>query len=116
MDTPPVTTPPASEDRTVALLSYLTLIGFVVAIILHSSKKTEIGAFHLRQALGLFVTGFVNVVLMFIPIIGWILIPVVMICLFVFLIMGFVGAVQGKMNPLPILGPHYQKWFAGAFN
>jgi len=123
MDTPPSApapaTPPAaspSEDRTVALLSYLTIIGFVVAIILHSSKKTQLGAFHLRQALGLIVTSFANIILAFIPIIGWILIPVVMLCLLVFLVMGFIGAVQGKMNPVPILGAHYQKWFAGAFN
>jgi hypothetical protein len=49
MDTPPpATTAPAAEDRTVAIVSYLTLIGFVVAILLHSSKKTQLGAFHLR--------------------------------------------------------------------
>jgi uncharacterized membrane protein len=117
MDTPPpATTAPAAEDRTVAIVSYLTLIGFVVAILLHSSKKTQLGAFHLRQALGLFVTGFVNLVLAFIPVIGWILIPVVMIGLLVFLVMGLLGAVQGKMNPVPIVGAYYQKWFAGAFN
>ena len=48
---------PAKEDTTVALLSYITIIGFIIAIVLHSSKKTALGAFHLRQVLGLFVTG-----------------------------------------------------------
>jgi uncharacterized membrane protein len=117
MDTPPATpATAATEDRTVALLSYLTIIGFVVAIILHSSKKTQLGTFHLRQALGIIVTSFVNMVLIFIPIIGWIMMPVVIICLIVFLILGFIGAINGKMKPVPILGVHYQKWFAGAFN
>jgi uncharacterized membrane protein len=116
MDTPPAATPPATEDRTVAIISYLTLLGFVVAIIMHSSKKTQLGAFHLRQALGLFVTWFATIILVFIPILGWIAMPIVAICLFVFLIMGFIGAVQGTMKPVPILGPYYQKWFAGAFN
>lgn len=116
MDTTPAPAAATAEDRTVAIISYLTLIGFVVAVILHSSKKTRLGAFHLRQALGLFVTGFVNLVLAFIPVIGWILIPVVIVGLLVFLVMGFIGAVQGRMNPVPLLGAYYQKWFAGAFN
>ena len=58
---PPPATPPVApsqgEDRTVAILAYLTLIGFIVAIVLHSNKKTKLGAFHLRQMLGLLLCG-----------------------------------------------------------
>ena len=40
---PPAPPPVAavSEDKTVAILSYLTLIGFIAAIIIHSNKKTQ---------------------------------------------------------------------------
>ena len=51
-DTPPPAAP-VKEDSTVAILSYITIIGFIVAIILHGNKKTSLGSFHLRQALGL---------------------------------------------------------------
>ena len=47
---------PVSEDKTVAILSYVTFIGFIVAVILHGNKKTRLGSFHLRQALGLWIT------------------------------------------------------------
>ena len=57
-DTPPPAAP-AKEDTTVAILTYITIIGFVIAIVMHSSKKTALGAFHLRQGLGLFITGLV---------------------------------------------------------
>lgn len=51
-ETPPPVSVPA-EDRTVAILTYLTIIGFIIAIVIHSSKKTALGSFHLRQGLGL---------------------------------------------------------------
>ena len=50
-ETTPTQTEP--EDRTVALLSSLTVVGFIVGLIMHSNKKTKLGAFHLRQGLGL---------------------------------------------------------------
>ena len=110
---------PAAEDRTVAILSYITLIGFIVAIIIHSSKKTDIGAFHLRQALGLIITGIgfgiCAIILAFIPFLGWALIMAGWIAMIVFVIMGFIGAVTGQKKPVPLLGEHYQKWFANAF-
>src|SRR4051812_27953393 len=62
----------ATEDRTVAILSYLTVFGFIIAVVLNSSRKTQLGAFHLRQALGLFLTAIVfypvTIVLVFIPV------------------------------------------------
>ena len=111
---------PAGEDRTVAILSYITLIGFIVAIVIHSSKKTELGAFHLRQVLGLIVTGIgfgiCAMVMVFIPIIGWIAIVAGWITMLVFVIMGFISAVTGQKKPVPLLGEKYQQWFANAFN
>jgi hypothetical protein len=129
---PPPPPSPGAEDKTVAILSYLTLIGFIVAIVLHSSKKTRLGAFHLRQTLGLMLTA----------IAGWICIAVMMFVLFfvlafmksvlVFLlplihlafglsilvlwIMGFIAAVNGQMKPMPVVGELYQKWFGTAFD
>ena len=130
MDTttpPPVTAsasaPPAAaatEDKTVAILSYITLLGFIAAIVIHSSKKTALGAYHLRQTLGLFLTIMAfcvgQFILLIIPILGWIAVPVIWLGLFVMLIMGLVSAIKGEMKPLPFLGPLYQKWFGNTFN
>lgn len=123
MDTTPAPATPseisAPEDKTVAIVSYLTLIGFIVAVVLHGNKKTKLGAFHLRQTLGLFVTGIacwvVNIMLAFIPIIGWLAIFIIWIGLLVFWVMGLIAAAQGQMKPVPILGEHYQKWFGKTF-
>lgn len=112
---PPAATPAATEDKTVAIVSYLTIVGFVIAIVLHSSKKTKLGSYHLRQTLGLFLTGLATTFLMIIPILGWILAPLIGIALFVLWIIGLIAAVNGQMKPVPVLGEQYQKWFGTAF-
>jgi uncharacterized membrane protein len=118
IDTPPPAAP-ASEDRTVAILTYLTLIGFIVAIVIHSSKKTTLGAFHLRQGLGLLVSGIAlgigGFVLAFIPFVGWIALMAAWVGFLVLWLMGLIAAVNGQQKPMPVLGEHYQKWFSGAF-
>lgn len=116
---PPPTTPPAptgqAEDKTVAIVSYLHLIGFIIAIVIHNGKKTKLGAFHLRQTLGLFITQFCTMLLLVIPILGWIAFPLVMLGLFVLWIMGLIAAINGQMKPMPVVGPLYQKWFGTTF-
>jgi uncharacterized membrane protein len=129
--TPPTTPAPTTEDKTVAILSYLTLIGFIVAIVMHSSKKTRLGAFHLRQVLGLMLTAIAGgicvaimvsvllFVLAFMKSILLFLIPLIYIAfgvsIFVLWLMGFIAAINGQMNPMPVVGPYYQKWFGTAF-
>ena len=118
---PPVAaTAAVSEDKTVAILSYLTIIGFIVSIVLHGSKKTRLGSFHLRQALGIFLTGIVatvcNVVLALIPIVGWLAILVIWLGLLVMWVMGLIGAAQGQTKPVPVLGEQYQKLLGTAFD
>jgi uncharacterized membrane protein len=105
-----------AEDKTVAIISYITIIGFIAAIFMHTSQKTRLGAFHLRQVLGIVLTGTVGFVCAFVPILGWLVWFVVVIGLFVLWLLGLLSALKGEMRPVPILGQHYQKWFAGTFD
>jgi len=122
--TPPASAapPPAStaEDKTVAILSYLTLIGFIVAIVIHMNKKTRLGAFHLRQTLGIMLTGiavmFCGIVLAFIPKLGGLCMLLLWVSMLVLWVMGLISAIQGEMKPVPVVGPLYQKWFGTAFD
>jgi len=124
--TTPAQTPAPSatgEDKTVAIISYITLIGFIIAIVMHNGKKTKLGAFHLRQMLGLVLTGVAlggcGFILAFIPYIGrlaGIAIEVADLALLVLWIMGLISAINGQIKPLPVVGPLYQKWFGTAFD
>ena len=92
--------------KLVAILSYITIIGWIIALILHQNNKTALGGFHLRQALLLMIAA---VILSWIPMIGMILGIVV----FVFWILGLVSAIHGKQKELPLIGKYAQQWFKG---
>ena len=48
----------SDDGKTVATVAYLTLIGFIIAMIQHNNNKTRLGAYHLRQVVGFMCTGF----------------------------------------------------------
>ena len=56
--------PQPDQSKLVAILSYITFIGWIIALVLNQSKKTELGSFHVRQALLIMIAG---IVLMWIP-------------------------------------------------
>ena len=99
------TTSSGTDGKTVAIISYITLLGWIIALILHGNNKTEVGAFHLRQMLGLMLT---SLVLSFIPILGWIL----NIGILVLWVMGLIAATQNSTKPVPLLGNFYQNTFS----
>ncbi len=118
---PPTSVSPVStEDKSTAIISYITLIGFIVAIIIHSNKKTRIGAYHLRQSLGLLLTAIAlmigGFVFAFIPLIGWLVSLAMWVALLVLWVMGLMAAVNGEFKPVPVLGEHFQKWLGNAFD
>jgi uncharacterized membrane protein len=108
-----------TENKTTAIVSYLTLIGFVVAVILHGQKKTRLGAYHLRQSLGLMLTSVAlmvgGTVLMFIPFIGWLISMAAWVGLLVLWVTGLLAAASGEQKPVALLGVHFEKWFGRAF-
>ena len=88
--------------KIVAALSYLTIFGWILAIILYGFYKSPFARFHLRQSLGLIITA---AILSFIPLIGWLL-NVVVAFLWV---LALYYALSGHKRPVPILGDVYQR-------
>lgn len=88
------------KNKTMAGLAYL--IFFLPLIVCPESKY---GKFHANQALLLLIVSIGgNIVLGFIPIIGWILIPLFLIAVCVFGIMGLINGFGGKAKQLPLFG------------
>ncbi|MDB4533697.1 hypothetical protein N9242_02415 [Vicingaceae bacterium] len=107
------------KGKTVGILAYCTLIGFIIALVMNGDQnnKSELGTFHIRQALGIFLTGFcvgiASIILAFIPIIGWLAILGAQITLLIFWILGLVAAINSERKAVPVLGNFYQNLFKG---
>lgn len=89
-------------SKVVSVLSYLTLIGWLIAIALYGKHKSYSTSFHLRQSLGLIITG---ALLAFIPLIGWLM----NIAVCVAWAFSLYHAAQGNQQKVPFLGDFYQK-------
>ena len=94
----------AKDGKNIALIAHLTLIGWIVALVMNNTTKSEFGAFYIRQMLGLMLLG---LVLSFVPIVGWIINLVVL----VLWIMSLIGAVNGEKKLTPVVGEYFQDWF-----
>ena len=111
MERNPIQSTSSNDGKTVAIISYLTLIGLIVAIIMNNKEKTSLGQFHIRQSIGISVTGMALGLLRFVPGIGGIAISIVGVILLIALILGLLAAFSGEKKALPFIGEKYQEWF-----
>ena len=84
--------------------SIFAYLGWIFWLIGFLAGDKEGAKFHLNQGLVLLIVGIINCVVGVIPVLGWIVAPVVGIACFVFMIMGIVSACKDEEKPLPIVG------------
>lgn len=97
--------------KTISILSYITIFGWIVAMILNTRSRSELGSFHIRQALGLHMLIFVarflaGTFFIFKAIGGFLLVAVI-----VLVIIGVMDAVKERQNPVPFVGIYFQDLF-----
>lgn len=98
------------EGKTIAIISYLFVIGLIIALVLNNDKKNSFAAFHIRQSLGIALSGIVLSFANVIPVLGWIVSIVGGILLFIMTIQGLLAALGGQEKPVLLLGEKYQEW------
>jgi uncharacterized membrane protein len=104
------------DQRTISCVSYITPIGWIVALIFYSnpSGKSSLTKFHLRQSLGLILTWFAIYIvdsalgMIEFPGLG-LLFKILHLCVFVLWVLGLISAIQSEEKPVPVLGEFYQK-------
>ncbi len=100
------------EGKTIAIISYITLIGLIIAFIMNNDKKNTFASFHIRQSMGIILLA-VAINLIFYVVSIPFLPMIISLGLLVLWILGLVAAVQGEMKPVPLLGVQFQEWFKG---
>ncbi len=99
-----------NQGKNIAIISYLTIIGSIIALLMNNENKTDFGSFHIRQGLGInlmylmlsyFVGGFDS----------WMISISFWVFMFALWIYGFLGAINGEKKESPIVGAFFQKIF-----
>ena len=108
-NTPETTT--TNDGKNIAMISYITIIGLIIAFVMNNEKKDEFARFHIRQSLGLALTGLTLGIIGMIPILGWIVYIIGIFVLLYMWIMGLMNALNNKSNFVPFLGSKYAEWF-----
>lgn len=101
------------EAKKIAIISYITIIGLVVAFVMNNEKKLDFANYHIRQSIGLCLTGLALGIIGIIPILGWIINIFGIFVLLYMWMMALMNAINEKEKPAPILGKYYENWFKG---
>jgi uncharacterized membrane protein len=118
-ETNPTPTPTASgiDGKTISIISYFTWVGWIIAFILYNSNKSQLAAFHIRQSLLLMIllvlAYIIQIMLIFIPFLGWAIICLLWIGLVVLWVLGLIAAINGQEKPMPVIGNLAQNIFSG---
>ncbi len=98
------------SGRTTAVVAYLTMVGALIALSMNMESKNTYARFHIRQAFGLhlFFLAFALFLSQWFNVYAWYGLYISYLVLWGY---GFIGAISGKLNNVPVLGPYFQKWF-----
>jgi uncharacterized membrane protein len=98
------------DGKMIAIISYITVIGTLIAFIMNQNKHNYFASFHIRQAIGIFVVGLlVNFINRYTNI--DFLDMILGIGVFILWIIGLFGAIKGEERLVPLLGEQFQEWF-----
>lgn len=97
------------DGKTTAIVAYLSF-GVIIAIFMNQDSKNKFAAFHIRQALGIDL-GFILIGTLVGGFDSWFITIPFWMFFFIFWFFGFLGAIQGKFNLVPVVGEYFQKWF-----
>lgn len=96
------------EDKLWAFLAvFLSIIGFILVLLL--KRKNKYAMYYAKQSLVLFIASIIVNAVLIVPILGWIVYPILSIIVFILWIIGWVNALSGKMKPVPIIGKYADK-------
>ena len=102
------------DPKTVAIISYITIIGWLIAYFgMYNNNKSSLAGYHLRQTLLLYIIGLaVNILtrMFFWSFMFWGS-SIIYLVLLVLWIIGLIAAINGEEKPIPLIGDAAQKMF-----
>ena len=94
------------EGKTTAIIAYITFIGTIIAYFMNKDKNNAFAAFHISQAVRIFIFMIaLNIVLrILISVTGLGILGLAGFLPLIFMVLGAMNANNGKEEPLPVIG------------
>lgn len=101
--------PVIKDGKTLAIVSYLTFIGLIIAIIMNLEKRNPFTLFHIRQMFGLMIMLiFSNLVEQYV---NSLLGTAFWVITFACWLFAIYYAIKEEYKPIPVFGEKFQEWF-----
>lgn len=102
------------DNKTLSIVSYITLIGWLVAFFVGKEKADDLLKYHLRQSFGLMIVSIVlqialSIVVVIVPSLYFL--AYVGYAIYILAIIGIINAAGEKQQPLPLIGTWADKAF-----
>lgn len=101
----------AKQGKTAAIVSYLTLIGTIIAFFINQEDKNTFAYFHIRQALGINI-GFYLLGAFVSMFDSWLISSSFYVFIFVIWFYGIITAIREEQKTVPLIGKQFQQWFS----
>ena len=99
----------ANNSKALAIITYITLIGWIIAFSLNNKQKNLLVSYHQRQSLGIQLIYFSTAFLISLTTLASL--QVLFLGVFILMIIGISNASNQKKKPLPMVGNYFEKWF-----
>lgn len=102
------------DNKTLSIVSYITIIGWIIAFVIGKDKADDLLKFHLKQGLGLAIFSIIYQFLLgiIITITGITMLSILGLVVLALMIIGIINAANGVKKPLPIIGSMFEDKFA----
>mgnify|MGYP004715538467 FL=1 len=102
------------DNKTLSIVSYITLIGWLIAYFKGKDNADSLLKYHLRQGLGLFIVSLVfnailSIVVIIIPALSFL--GYIGLAVRLLIIIGIINASNEVQKPLPIIGKMFESKF-----
>lgn len=98
-------TAPVSGQSNNTLMAVLCYLGILIIVpFVTEAKNDPFVKFHIKQGLALIISIIIGMFIGIVPILGWILAPLLALFNLIMVIVGIVNAATGKQKQLPLIG------------
>ncbi|KPE53222.1 DUF4870 domain-containing protein [Chryseobacterium indologenes] len=103
------------DNKTLSIVSYISIIGWLIAYFMGKDNSDSLLRYHLRQSLGLAITSILfsvvlNILAMIIPALG--ILGILSLGIVILWIIGIINAANNTQKPLPVIGKMFEDKFS----